>query len=721
MNSNFAVQQTEDFSFLDQTEFKRKYATGPSLNGMRFYIGGVKCAKCVHRLEDLATTLPGLRRIRVEMGKNLAHIEVDPSVLPFSHVADQIRKMGYQPIPLVHDSAHDQVQKAEDRRELIRLAVAGACAGNIMTFACATYFGAGEWDGLFTWLSFILYIPVLTYVALPFYRGAWQSLKQRQVSIDVPMAIASIVGFIFSTIELIRGKSDIYYDSLSAFLFLILISRWVQRRLQRYYLRPQELHDTLQLQRVRKIESVSWAWRPVETLVPGDRFLLYQQETLPADAELLSSKAYFSLAWLSGEAKAKTFLKGAVIPAGARLLAGEAQLTTRLPLNETAFGKILEEVRRFSLSKNRVVLTADRWAQWLLSSVIAIAILFLLFYWHISPEQAVQRSLALLILACPCAMAFGAPLALAVSLRRAQKAGLIIRDANILESANRIKTIFFDKTGTLTDTDLHFKGDPNDIPAVYQKIILSLENESLHPLAFAFRKAFHATDRLPPVDGFTEIPGVGVCGYVYGRYYELKKNSVPSQEISCTLFEDQNALMRFSFTAQAKADCANTLNELRQNGYRVVLLSGDEKSSVEHLATQLGFNQSDVFSSASPSDKAQLVGDTPNAMMVGDGVNDSLAMIRADVGLAVSGGMEIALKSADAYLAEDGIKGVASLLSTSHQAFALIKQNLLISVVYNISGGTLALLGYVNPLVAAVLMPLSSGFILATTWLRGRS
>jgi Cu2+-exporting ATPase/Cu+-exporting ATPase len=318
-------------------------------------------------------------------------------------------------------------------------------------------------------------------------------------------------------------------------------------------------------------------------------------------------------------------------------------------------------------------------------------------------------------------MAFGAPLALAVSLRRAQKAGLIIRDANIFESANRIKTIFFDKTGTLTDTDLHFKGDPNTIPAVYQKIILSLENESLHPLAFAFRKVFQTKDRLPPVDGFTEIPGVGVCGYVYGKYYELKKNSVPSQEISCTLFEDQTALMRFSFAAQAKADCAETLSELRQNGYRVVLLSGDEKSSVEHLAKQLGFDHSDVFSSASPCDKAQLVADTPNSMMVGDGVNDSLAMIRADVGLAVSGGMEIALKSADAYLAEDGIKGVASLLSTSHQAFALIQQNLLISIVYNISGGTLALLGYVNPLVAAVLMPLSSGFILLTTWLRGRS
>ncbi|MGZ3722428.1 MAG: heavy metal translocating P-type ATPase [Bdellovibrionales bacterium] len=691
------------------------------MNSMRFYIAGIHCAKCVRRLEDLASSVPGLSRLRVEIGKNLAHVEVDPKVLLFSQVAGHILRLGYQPIPLEHGGKYEDARKLENRQELIRLAVAGICAANIMTFAFATYFGAGEWSLLFRWFSFALYLPVLTFVALPFYHGAWQSLKQRQVSIDLPMAIASLAGFIFSTAELIRGRTDIYYDSLSGFLFLILISRWIQKRMQRSFLRPQELHETLQLQRVRKVESLTWAWRPVEALVSGDRILIYGRETLPADAELLSSKAYFSLAWLSGEAKAKTFLKGAIIPAGARLLAGEAQLTIKRSLSETGFGKLLEEVRKFSLSKNRVVLSADKWGQWLLVSVFAVAIAFLILYWHVSPEQAVQRSLALIILACPCAMAFGAPLALAVSLRRAQRAGLIIRDANVFDKAHQIKTVFFDKTGTLTDTDLHYQGDPDQIPPVFQKIILSLENESLHPVAFAFRKVFVTKDRLPPADSLSEIPGVGVSGYVFGKYYELKKNTTASDEISCTLFEDEVARFKFTFEAQAKADSAETLHLLRKKGYRVVLLSGDQKDSVIKLADKLGFAKDDVFYSASPSEKAKIVAQTPNAMMVGDGINDSLAMIQADVGLAVSGGMETALKSADAYLAEDGIKGVAALLTTSQEAFSLIRQNLLISVAYNLTGGTLALLGYVNPLVAAILMPLSSGFILLTTWLRGRA
>jgi len=709
-----------DFTFLDQPEFKLKFATGADLASMRFYIGGMHCAKCVHRLEDLSVSVPGLLSLRIELGKDVAYVEIDPERACFSQVAEQIARLGYQPIPLEHVTTHEEAQKNEGRKELIRLAVAAACAGNIMTFSFATYFGAEEWALAFRWLSFLLYVPVVSYVAVPFYRGALQSLRQRQISIDLPMAVASLAGFLFSTFELAAGRTDVYFDSLSGFLFLILSARWIQRRMQRAYLRPQELHETLQLQRVRKIGPQSWEWTPVDTLEVGDRILVYANETLPADAQLLSSKAYFSLAWLSGEAKAKTFLKGAVIPAGARLLAGEAQLTTERPLEETGFGKILDEVRKFSLSQNRVVLRADRWAQWLLALVFAIGLVFLAVYWHISPQQAVQRSLALIILACPCAMAFGAPLALAVSLRRAQKAGLIIRNANVFEKANAVQTIFFDKTGTLTDTDLKYSGNPFIVPQVYQKIVLSLENESLHPIAFAFRQCF-SQNTLPPIDNFQETPGIGVSGYVYGKYYELKKNTAASEEISCTLFEDQVALIKFTFEAQAKSDCSATLKNLRSKGYRTVLLSGDESGAVARLARELDFKEDDIISGASPAEKAMVVAKTPHSMMVGDGINDSLAMIQADVGLAVSGGMETALKTADVYLAEDGIHGVEALLSTSREAFSLLRQNLYISAIYNVLVGTLALMGYVNPFVAAILMPISSGFILFSTWLRGRS
>jgi Cu+-exporting ATPase len=711
---------TEDYSYLDEPDFSVKYATGAERSEMRFYVGGIRCGKCVRSMEGLVGNMPGLRRLRIEMGKNLAHVEVDPAILKFSEVADAISRLGFSLVPLASETAFEAVRAKEDQQDLIRLAVAGACAGNIMTFAFANYFGASSWSALFSWLSFIAYLPVVGFVAVPFYKGAWQSLKSRQISIDLPMTVASLAGFAFSVVELLRGRSDTYFDSLSGFLFLILISRFAHKRLERNFLRPQELSESLRLERVRKVEPSGWSWRTLEMLVPGDRFLVHAHETLPADAELISSKGYFSLAWLTGEAIGKTFLRGAVVPAGARLISGDALLQVKRSLADTSFGKILQEVQHFSLSKNRVVISADLWAQRLLATVFLVGVTFLILYWSISPEEAVRRTLALLIVACPCAMAFGTPLALASSLKRAQAKGLVVRDANVFEKLNRIKTVFFDKTGTLTETDLTLTSDSTRVPTVYQKIILGLENGSFHPIAFAFRKAFGSLNLVPPVDSFQETPAVGVSGYIYGKFYELRKNTLNPSEIGCTLFEDERAVHRFTFRAGIKADALQTLRGLRAQGYEVILLSGDQKAVVNELANALEFEPHDVHAEQLPHEKAAVVRASKGSLMVGDGVNDTLAMIESSASVAVSGGIATALKTADVYLAEEGIRGVAALLDISKNAFSLIRRNLFISATYNTVAGALALSGFVNPFVAALLMPISSAFILLSTWLAGR-
>lgn len=665
--------------------------------------------------------IKGLKRVQVEMGKNLAHVEINPREITFSELAEKIVELGFKPIPLSPEMDHESIQKREDRAELIRLAVAGACAGNIMTFSFATYLGADQaFFWIFSWLSLALYIPVVTYVAKPFYLGAWNSLKQRHISIDLPMAVASFSGFVFSTVELLRGKEDIYFDSLSGFVFLILLSRWAQKRLQRKFLQPQELLESLQLERVRRMHETGWAWAPVETLVPGERILLCAPEILPAEAELVSTSAHFSMAWLSGESKPRTLLRGAPVPAGARLINGEAQLIARKPLRETSFGQILQEVQNFSLSKNRVVSMADRWAQWLLATVFLTALVFLFSYWQVSSEEAIRRSLALIILACPCAMAFGTPLALASALRKSQRKGLVVRSANVFEKVKEVKTIFFDKTGTLTETDLVLKQSTESIPQVYQKIILTLENESMHPIAFAFRRAIVTPENLPPVDGLREVPGVGVSGFIFGKFYELKNNTKYGSDIGCTLFEDHLPVLTFIFESQLKPDCLAVLNSLRSKGYQLKLLSGDKRGAVDKLAAQLGFAPEDCYAEVDPCTKAQIVSQTPNAMMVGDGVNDSLALMCAKVGVAASGGMEAALRSSEIYLTDTSLKALASLFQISSESFALIRQNLIISLLYNSAGGALALMGFVNPFLAAVLMPVSSGFILLSTWIKAK-
>jgi Cu2+-exporting ATPase/Cu+-exporting ATPase len=705
-----------DYSFLNQSEFRGRYGFGAEKNRIRFYIDGISCGKCIRRLEDLTLTLPGLLQFRVELASHVGEAVVDPNVLGFDKLAEAIQDRGYSPIPIGPEREVDELRRTEDRRELIRLGVAAACAGNIMTFSFANYFGADpEFASYFAWLSFVLYLPVLTYVAVPFYRGAWKSLKNGLVSIDLPMAVASLTGFAFSTIELARGKSDIYFDSLSGFLFLILLSRWTQKRLQRKFLRPQALLESLHLQKARVIGESGWAWRSEENLKPGDRILLCSSEVLPAEAELVSSTAHFSLAWLSGESRPKTFLRGALIPAGAKLLSGEVQLRARRPLKETPFGRILDEVQNSSLASTTSVNDADRWAQWLLRTVFAVALVFVAVYWTVSPEEAVRRSLALLILACPCAMAFGTPLAVARALRRSRAQGMIVRNPDVFEKCNGIEEVFFDKTGTLTDSELTLKNPEDLTPAVYQKVILALENESLHPIAFAFRRAFGERLNLPAVEGLKEIPGVGVSGFIFGKSYELKANTKSPFATNCTLFEDQSPIRDYEFETTLRPHSREILDWLRGRGLKVHLLSGDSVEATRVLAGQLGFTPENVRARLSPEDKEALVSRSAHAMMVGDGVNDALAIIRAEIGVAVSGGMEAALKSADVYLSEPGIESLRKIFEISAECRKLIRRNLMLSAVYNFIGGTLALSGMINPFVAALLMPLSSGIILLNT------
>lgn len=719
--SQSVSQLKSGFSYLDQADFQLKYSTGARTKRISFHIGGIRCAKCVRKIEGLPEVLPGLRSMTVEIGKNLAHAEADTDILTLSALAEKISSLGFVPTPLTKESDGQAIQNRSERLDLIRLGVAGACAGNIMTFSFATYLGeTGEFFKLFSWLSFFLYLPVVTYVAWPFYLGAWRSLRDRQLSIDLPMAVASFSGFLFSTLELVRGKTDLYFDSLSGFLFLILVSRWFQQKLQRKYLRPEEMGTTFGLEKTRRLVEGTWTWCPTELLKAGDRIQLSYGETVPADAELLTLGARFGTAWLSGEEKGKRYSCGAMIPAGAKLDSGEAELAIVKQLSETNFGRIIEDVKRLSLSEVRIVSIADKWAQWLLAAVFVCAGIFLFWYWPQSHEDAIQRALALIILACPCALAFGTPLALSSGLRRAQKKGLVVRNANVFENAKYIRTVFFDKTGTLTDTDLALIAPTQPLPEIYQRVVLTLENGSVHPIAFALRKYFLGQETALPVEDWREVAGRGVSGFIYGRFYEIRSASGSAEEVSCALYEDGIEIHRFQFQTLLKPDSLEVLRQLKSRGLQVILLSGDKQLAVEKLVAKLGFSFDGVYGEMNPHQKADMVSRFAGAMVVGDGVNDSLALMKADIGIAASGGVEAALRSADVFLTEPSLRGVVNLLDVSTSTFNLIKQNLAISFIYNITAGTLALTGHVNPMVAAILMPISSGIILFNTWLGGR-
>jgi P-type Cu+ transporter len=707
-----------DFAYLDQASLRDLYSHGKSQNQICFYVSGIQCGKCIRKLEDLPLNLAGLKSLRVEMNKNLAYAEVDPKLLEFSTLAAAIQKLGFTPTALT--SVRDEIaaQKKSDRAELIRLAVAAACAGNIMTFSFANYFGnTGSLRSVFSVLSFLLYLPVVTYVAYPFYVGAINSLRRKEISIDLPMAIASLAGFIFSSIQLFRGQENIYFDSLSGFLFLILISRWSQRRLQRNFLNLGHLTDNFGLERVRIVQAGQISWTKASSLKIGDHIHLESGETVPVDGDLISQRAQISLSWLSGESKPLSVTAGSRVPAGSKVVSTDATLQVRELIRNTEFGKILATVERFSLSKNRIISLSDRWAQRLLVFVFTVATIYLAAAWSTGAEDAIGRALALIIVACPCAMAFGTPLALASALKKARSQGILIRDANVLEKCENIKTLFFDKTGTLTESELSLEVESEAVAAKIRSIVLTLESYSQHPMAYAFRQAF-PDDLCLIAENWKETPGEGVSATIENEFYELKRN--PSVGMSCTLFKNGESLKTFNFRAKILPGALDTLTKLRLKGFKTVLISGDSEEVTRQIGQALNFKNHEVLFGMSPTDKANLVAQTPHAMMIGDGINDSLAMIKADVGVAVAGSVESALKSSQIYLNEKSLDRISFLFKLSRETLNSIKINLSLSVIYNVIAGTLALTGFITPLVAALLMPLSSGVILVVTWVRGR-
>lgn len=714
-----------DDSYLDQENFRHLYADAENPNLIRFFVEGISCSRCVQKLENIPQTKSQIRSVQVQLGSKMAQVEIDPSS-SFETAAQLIRDLGFNPTPLRASSKSDELEKASTRNELIRLAVAAFCAGNIMTFAFGVYFGLeGELKLIFDWLSLLLYLPVVTYVAWPFYRGAVNSLKQRQLSIDLPMVVASFSGFLFSTVNLIRGEGSLYFDSIAGFLFLILAARFVQKSIQKKAFSDSFRHWLPLQEKVMRLGEGE-GWIPVGSLKIGDRISLQVSEICPGDARLESESADFDLSFITGESVPRSYARGMIVPSGARVLSSSAVICIERLGDDTTFGRILSEVRTGFLKQSHFMGLADRASHVLILTVFSVAGVFIFLYGLIDLPQALERGLALIVLACPCAMAFGTPLALTMGLRSASKKGLIAKNADVFEKMAKVRTIFLDKTGTLTKSSLEILGtQPEVLDPKVRAYVMALESISSHPIAFALRSYLSSTEASSDfsqsvhIEDHHEVPGKGVFGRIDGISYSVRRG-LDSFSRSVALYREDTCVCHFLISEDLEENSSEVFQNWRKKGLDVYILSGDQQHIVDRVAERLGLDKSKAFGNLTPEQKAAKVAGQPYSMMVGDGINDVLAFQKAFVSVAVSGSVRTAMQSAMVYSSTGAVSQVDLLFQISQASIKNVKRNLWISVVYNTLGGAAAMLGFVNPFVAAVLMPISSLVILGSTLWGGR-
>lgn len=726
---------TVQFGYLDDAAVIEKYAYGRSRGTMDFFVEGVHCVACLWLLERLGTVIPDVAEARMDLGSRVLRVTLAEGG-SFAAAAGGIDRLGYKPHPVFEDRQTVRLQKSDDRRELLRIGIAAFCMMNIMIFFVSVYGGAQ--DGLrqtFLRLSGLLYLPLGTYCAWPFYRSAWFSLRARQIHIDLPVSGAILIGSIASYAHLAAGSGGVYFDSLASFIFLLSGARYLVRTVQRKAASHGGIGAFLIPASALRQDGVSGEVRavPADQIAAGDLVRAPRGQTIAVDGEVAEGSGFADVHMLSGESLPVAVAVGSAVYAGTVNVGPDLLIRAAASGARTRIGRLLKEV--LLAPKPPAVRTADLAAKFYLAAVMAAAAGLFWFGGGLGLGQSFDRALAMIIIACPCALALVTPLAYRLAAAEYGTAGILLKDPETLEKIAKAEHLFLDKTGTVT----HGRFDVTSWTIVSGTSslageALALEEASQHPIAHAVcghaRKLLAEEGGAPTAGGSAagltvldrqENFGVGVSGRVGESFFEIRGIALVEQasdektiQSAVGIFHNGDLAVRIQLGDRIREDSAAAVALLRRQYRAVTLLTGDREAPAAAVGRDLGLD--DVRARMSPEDKRDIIQNTPKSLFAGDGANDAAAMSEAWVSVAVQGSIEASLQCADAYLAIPGIGAIADLTAIARRTAAAVRWALGLSLIYNIAGMWLALAGHVHPLVAAVAMPVSSVTVLAVTY-----
>ncbi|MBX3019534.1 MAG: cation-translocating P-type ATPase [Bdellovibrionaceae bacterium] len=691
----------------------------------KLMIEGFHCVGCQSALARLPEVLPELSRVEWNSLDAILTAEWRTATPDLGRLGELLARWGFRFRFLRSDESTESESQRRRKQDLIRLGVVGGLSGNIMIFAFAIYAGAeASWSHAFVLLMGILFLPVATYGAYPFYQSAYRALKSRELHLDFPLTFAFLSGTLYSYARLIQGNDDVYFDSLSGFLFLILISRfllgWAQRRSAEEH--PLEVFFDRSLFKYRRGGQEALA--PVTELIPGDWVYVPERARVPIDGRVQQAAVEIDTAYLNGETQTRWVLPNGEIRAGSFVNRPGVWVKAERCGAETDLGRLVREVRRETHSAPVHPHLSSRVSQILTLIVLAVAgALVTSFHQSGLTDEGLRRAFALMILACPCAIAFGTPLALAQGLKLAFREGLLIRSAEVFEKLKNVKRIAFDKTGTLTTGHLRLSQRSPLLDDELKSLLLSLEAPATHPIAHALRRAFGPARHLP-LENLIEVPGSGPAADYQGHRYEIQPvaegdtSAGPAMELR----RDGEAVLRLNFEDNPRPEATEVLNQFKHEGRELFILSGDATSRVTALARTLDLPTENARGSLKPEDKRTAISQLGIGLYVGDGTNDVSSLVEAPVSYAMPGSALEAQLGADVIGLRGGLEMLPKLFHLGQEVERTLRRNLGFALGYNLIAGTCAVMGWIGPMGAALLMPISSLLILfSSLWLTRRS
>lgn len=696
-------------------EFQEDTTAIVSLN-----IPHIHCSSCIWILENLNRLKPGISTSQVNFPEKKVRITYNPEKISLKDIAYTLSSIGYEPYISLEN--YEAGKNNVDRSLTYKLGVAFFCFGNIMLLSFPEYFEVKEfwldnYKPFFRWLILILAMPSFLYSASGYYVSAYKSIKSKMLNIDIPIALGIIVMFIRSTFDIIMDYGGGFFDSLTGLIFFMLLGKMFQIKTYSFLSFERDFKSYFPIAVTRINPNTQEESIPIYDIDKGDRLLIRNQELIPVDGILISDKAEIDYSFVTGEAVPITKKSGDKVFAGGKQIGKVIEMEVLHTVSQSYLTQLWgNDIFQKDVQQKHKTIT-DTISRYFTPILLLIAFAGFGYWIFIDANTAFNVFTAVLIVACPCALALTAPFTFGNILRILGKQKFYLKNALVIEQLAKVDTLVFDKTGTITTnkkSNITYEGEKlSDVNLVMLKNVLRASN---HPLSRMLYEFLPESSRIK-LDDFKEITGKGILAEIENHQFQIGSFSFVAnqeessiQQTSLHIKIDGVYYGKYIFNNQYREGLGDLFKELSLN-YKIKVLSGDndgERETLESLlpkGTELVFNQK-------PEQKLNFIKELQdqghNVMMVGDGLNDAGALAQSNVGISISENVNVFSPACDAILDATEFQRLNYFLKLSKNAIKIIKMSFVLSLLYNVVGLSFAITGNLLPLVAAIIMPLST-------------